>query len=109
MDQIRSDKPEGAPACAHNADAGAPSGGAGPERRFSTRRKLAAVTRLLRAEPLEILAGSVEKFAASCEWPQRQASQAAMSNSSATKVAWACMSRPPILRTCPFLTIAITS
>ena len=35
MDQSRSDKPEGAPACARNADAGAPSGGAGPERRFS--------------------------------------------------------------------------
>ena len=44
MDQSRSDKPEGAPACAQNADAGAPSGGAGPERRFSTRRKLAVVT-----------------------------------------------------------------
>src|SRR3954454_9730693 len=56
MDQIRSDKPEGAPACARNADAGAPSGGAGPERRFSTRRTLAAVTRLLRGEPLETAA-----------------------------------------------------
>jgi hypothetical protein len=32
-----------------------------------------------------------------------------MSNSSATKVAWARVSRPPILLTCPFLTIAITS
>ncbi len=50
MDQIRSDKPEGAPACAQTADAGAPSGGAGPERRFSARRKLAVVTRLLRGE-----------------------------------------------------------
>ena len=38
------------------ADAGAPSGGAGPERRNSARRKLAAVTRLLRGEPLETLA-----------------------------------------------------
>src|SRR4051794_29012804 len=56
MDQIRSDKPEGAPACAQNADAGAPSGGAGPERRNSARRKLAAVTRLLRGEPLETVA-----------------------------------------------------
>src|SRR3954453_21355362 len=56
MDQIRSDKPEGAPACAQTADAGAPSGGAGPERRFSAQRKLAAVTRLLRGEPLETLA-----------------------------------------------------
>jgi transposase len=56
MDQSRSDKPEGAPASAFRAHAGAPSGGAGPERRFSTRRKLAAVTRLLRGEPLETLA-----------------------------------------------------
>src|SRR4028119_471408 len=47
----RGDEPEGAPARARNAAAGAPSGGAGPERRFSTRRKLAAVTRLLRGEP----------------------------------------------------------
>src|SRR4051812_23428334 len=56
MDQIRSHEPEGAPACAHNADAGAPSGGAGPERRNSARRKLAAFTRLLRGEPLETVA-----------------------------------------------------
>ena len=55
MDEIRSDAPEGAPACARNADAGAPSGGAGPERRFSAQRKLTAVTRLLRGEPLETL------------------------------------------------------
>src|SRR5687768_943050 len=53
MDQSRRNKPEGAPACAQNADAGAPLGGAGPERRFSAQRKLAAVTRLLRGEPLE--------------------------------------------------------
>jgi transposase len=47
MEQIRSDKPEGAAACAHNADAGASTSSAGPERRNSARRKLAAVTRLL--------------------------------------------------------------
>ena len=56
MDQSRGDKPEGAPARARNASAGAPSGGAGPERRFSARRKLAAVTCLLRGEPLETVA-----------------------------------------------------
>jgi transposase len=56
MDQSQSFKPEGAPACAQTADAGAPSGGAGPERRFSARRKLAVVTRLLRGEPLETVA-----------------------------------------------------
>jgi hypothetical protein len=64
MDQRRSDKPEGAPACARNADAGAPSGGAGPERRFSAPRKLAAVTRLLRGEPLETLARELDVTAA---------------------------------------------
>ncbi len=53
--------------------------------------------------------GSVAKFAVGREWLSRQADQAATSNSSATKMAWARMSRPPILRTCPFLTIAITS
>src|SRR3954467_13812876 len=56
MDQIRSDEPEGAPASALWAHAGAPSGGAGSERRNSARRKLAAVTRLLRGEPLETVA-----------------------------------------------------
>ena len=56
MDQICSDKAEGAPASAQNADTGAPSGGAGPERRCSAQRKLAAVTRLLRGEPLETVA-----------------------------------------------------
>src|SRR3569832_1164080 len=56
MGQSYNDKPAGAPACAQAADAGAPSAGAGPERRFSAQRKLAAVTRLLRGEPLESLA-----------------------------------------------------
>ena len=56
MDPNHSDKAERAPAGAHNADAGAPLGCAGPERRNSARRKLAAVTRLLRGEPLEIVA-----------------------------------------------------
>ena len=56
MDQNHSDKPERAPTCAQDADAGALTGGAGPERRNSARRKLAAVTRLLRGEPLETVA-----------------------------------------------------
>ena len=56
MDQNHIDNPEGAPACAQNAGADAPLGGAGPERRNSARRKLAAVTRLLRGEPLETVA-----------------------------------------------------
>ena len=56
MDQNQSFKPEGAPACAQTTDAGAPSGAVGPERRFSAQRKLAAVSRLLRGEPLETVA-----------------------------------------------------
>jgi transposase len=72
MDQIRRDEPEGAPACAQNADAGAPSGAAGPERRFSAQRKLAAVTRLLRGEPLETLARELNVTAARLsEWRDR--------------------------------------
>lgn len=53
--------------------------------------------------------GCVAKIAAGCEWPQQTKGQAAIWNSWATKAAWACMSRPPILRTCRFLTIAIAS
>ena len=64
MDEIRSNDPEGASARAENAGAGARSGGAGPERRFSARRKLAAVTRLLRGEPLETLARELNLTAA---------------------------------------------
>ena len=64
MDQNQSFKPEGAPACAQNADAGAPSGAAGPERRFSAQRKLAAVSRLLRGEPLETVARELNITAA---------------------------------------------
>ena len=74
MDEIRRDEPEGAPARAPNAGAGAPSGGAGPEpeRRFSAPRKLAAVTRLLRGEPLETLTRELNVTAARLsEWRDR--------------------------------------
>ena len=64
MDEIRSDEPEGAQARARTAGAGAPSGGAGPERRLSAQRKLAAVTRLFRGEPLETLARELNVTAA---------------------------------------------
>ena len=81
MDEIRSNDPEGASARAQNAGAGARSGGAGPERRFSARRKLAAVTRLLRGEPLETLARELNLTAARLsEWRDRAlvAAEAAM-------------------------------
>ena len=72
MDKNQSSRPEGTPACAQNADAGAPSGGAGPERRFSAQRKLAAVTRLLRGEPLETLARELNLTVARLsEWRDR--------------------------------------
>ena len=81
MDQIHSNEPEGAPACAQNADAGAHSGGAGPERRFSAQRKLAVVTRLLRGEPLETVARELNiTVARLSEWRDRAlvAAEAAM-------------------------------
>ena len=81
MDEIRSNEPEGAPARAPNAGASAPSGGVGAERRFSARRKLAAVTRLLRGEPLETLARELNLTAARLsDWRDRAlvAAEAAM-------------------------------
>jgi hypothetical protein len=79
MDQSHNDKAEWAPACARNADA--PSAGAGPERRFSAQRKLAAVTRLLRGEPLETVARELNLTVARLsEWRDRAlvAAEAAM-------------------------------
>ena len=64
MDQNQSDPPEGAAACARHADAAAASGAGGPGRRFSARRKLAAVSRLLRGEPLETVAREINVAAA---------------------------------------------
>src|SRR3712207_4994497 len=72
MDQSHSDAPEGAPACARTADAGAPPISAGPERHFSAQRKLAAATRLLRGEPLETVARELNVTVARLsEWRDR--------------------------------------
>jgi hypothetical protein len=49
MDQNHSDNLEGAPACAQNAGANAPSGGAGLERRNSARRKYASMATVFSA------------------------------------------------------------
>jgi transposase len=47
-------------------------GGAGPERRFSAQRKLAAATRLLRGEPLETVARELNVTVARLsEWRDR--------------------------------------
>jgi transposase len=81
MDEIRSNETKGAPARAQNAGAGASSGGAGPEGRFSAKRKLAAVTRLFRGEPLETLARELNVTAARLsDWRDRAlvAAEAAM-------------------------------
>ena len=53
-------KPEGAPERSPIAGAGAPSGvDAGPKR-YSVQRKMAVVARLLRGEPLDVVAREVE-------------------------------------------------
>ena len=81
MDQSRGDEPEGAPAGARNAEAAATPGAAGPERRFSARRKVAAAARLLRGEPLETIARELNVTAARLsEWRERAlaAAEAAM-------------------------------
>ena len=57
----------------------------------------------------EVVLQSLRRAVDGRGWPRQEANQATTWNSSATKVAWARMSRPPTLRTCPFLTIAITS
>ena len=82
MDETREEQPEGAPARAQNAGAGGPSGVTrATERRFSAQRKLAAVARLLRGEPLETLARELNVTAARLsEWRDRAlaAAEAAM-------------------------------
>jgi hypothetical protein len=81
MDQNHNAEPAWAPAGVQNADAGAPTSGARPERRNSARRKLAAVTRLLRGEPLETVARELNVTVARLsEWRDRAlvAAEAAM-------------------------------
>ena len=72
-------KPEGAPERSPKACAGAPSDveGNGPKR-FSVRRKLAVVARLLRGEPLELVARETNVSVAKLtEWRDRALSGAA--------------------------------
>jgi hypothetical protein len=66
-------KPEGAPERSPKAGADAPSGvdGNGPER-FSVQRKMAIVARLLRGEPLELVARETNiSIARLTEWRDR--------------------------------------
>src|SRR5215218_8769933 len=72
-------RPEGAPERSPKAGAGAPSDveGNGPKR-FSVRRKLAVVARLLRGEPLELVARETNVSVAKLtEWRDRALSGAA--------------------------------
>jgi hypothetical protein len=72
-------KPEGAPERSAKAGAGAPSGvdGNGPKR-FSVQRKMAIVARLLRGEPLELVARETNvSIARLSEWRERALAGAA--------------------------------
>jgi hypothetical protein len=72
-------KPEGAPERSPKASAGAPSGvdGNGPKR-FSVQRKMAIVARLLRGEPLELVARETNvSIARLTEWRERALAGAA--------------------------------
>jgi transposase-like protein len=66
-------KPEGVPEHSRKAGEGAPSGvdGKGPKR-FSVQRKMAIVARLLRGEPLELVAREMNvSIAKLSEWRER--------------------------------------
>ena len=72
-------KPEGAPERSPKAGAGAPSGvdGNGPKR-FPVQRKMAIVARLLRGEPLELVARETNvSIARLTEWRDRALAGAA--------------------------------
>src|ERR1700756_2175617 len=72
-------KPEGAPERSSKAGVGAPSGvdGNGPKR-FSVQRKKAIVARLLRGEPLELVARETNvSIARLTEWRERALAGAA--------------------------------
>jgi hypothetical protein len=80
MDAEQGHEPEGAPERAHHAGAGAPPSGidAGTPRRFSAARKVAAVTRLLRGEPREVVARELNVTVARlAEWRERALTAAA--------------------------------
>jgi hypothetical protein len=79
MDVEQGREPEGVPERAHHAGAGGRSGGdAGTPQRFSAARKVAAVTRLLRGEPMEVVARELNVTVARLsEWRERALAAAA--------------------------------
>jgi hypothetical protein len=72
-------KPEGAPERSAKAGAGAPSGVDGKvAKRFSVQRKMAVVARMLRGEPLELVARETNvSIAKLSEWRERALAGAA--------------------------------
>src|SRR5215470_17172423 len=76
---MKNDKSEGAPERSPEAGVGFPSGGDGNARkRFSVQRKMAIVARLLRGEPLELVAREANvSIARLSEWRQRALAGAA--------------------------------
>jgi hypothetical protein len=72
-------KPEGAPERSPEAGEGAPSGGGGNgAKRFSVQRKMAIVARLLRGEPLDLVARQMNvSVARLTEWRDRALAGAA--------------------------------
>lgn len=72
-------KPEGAPERSHIAGGGAPSGvGESVPKRYSVQRKLAVVARLLRGEPMELVARESNVTVAKLtEWRERALAGAA--------------------------------
>ena len=71
-------KPEGAPERSAKADVGVPSGVDGMARSVSVQRKMAIVARLLRGEPLELVARETNvSIARLSEWRERALAGAA--------------------------------
>ncbi len=79
MDANEVREPEGAPERPRDTGAGAPSGvGATAPQRFSAARKMAAVARLLRGEPMEVVARELDVTVARLgEWRGRALAGAA--------------------------------
>ena len=67
------------------------------------------VMRIARPDDLVDLAALLQRLPTAESDRDREQNQAATWNSSAMKLAWARMSRPPMFRSCPFLIIAIAS
>ena len=78
MTNVEGRRPEGAPERSPKAGEGAASGVDGKvAKRFSVQRKMAVVARLLRGEPLELVARETNVSIARSEWRERALAGAA--------------------------------